>query len=205
MIETGLALITGYGVGVLFLATLLSCLALPVPTSLMMLAAGGFAASGDLVLDQTLASAYLGAVAGDNLGYALGRAGGTGLAGWISASSARAALRSKAEQALVKWGRAGVFLSRWLFSPLGPYVNLVAGLTGQRWLGFAFAAALGELVWVGLYVGLGYTFADQITALGSLLGNVSGLLVGLLLSVILGRWLWQRAAPQSTAAQPAAE
>ena len=195
MIDTGLALITSYGVGVLFITTFLSCLALPVPASLMMLAGGGFAASGDLVLSQTMAAAYCGAVLGDNAGYGIGRQGGARLSGWLNGSPGRAALRAKAEASLDKWGGVGVFLSRWLFSPLGPYVNIAAGLTALNWPRFAIAGALGELVWVGVYVGLGYGFADQMTAIGQILGNASGFLAAGLLTLFLGRWLWQRAVP----------
>ena len=195
MIDTGLALITSYGVGVLFVTTFLSCLALPVPASLMMLAGGGFAASGDLVLTQTLLAAFCGAVLGDSAGYGLGRQGGARLSGWLNAHPGRAALRAKAEASLQTWGGVGVFLSRWLFSPLGPYVNLAAGLTAMNWPQFAIAGALGEAVWVGVYVGLGYSFADQMTAIGQILGNASGFLAAGLLTVVLGRWLWKWATP----------
>jgi membrane-associated protein len=195
MIATGLALITNYGVIVLFATTFLSCLALPVPASLMMLAGGGFAASGDLVLTQTLAAAFCGAVLGDNAGYWLCKKSGAKLTDWLHRSPSRAALIAKAEASLAKWGGSAVFLSRWLFSPLGPYVNLVAGLTALHWPRFVIAGALGEAIWVGVYVGLGYSFADQMTAIGNILGNASGFLAGGLLTAFLGRWLWLRAVP----------
>ena len=50
MSETVFALITTYSVYVIFASAFLSCLMLPLPTSLMMLAGGAFVASGDLVL-----------------------------------------------------------------------------------------------------------------------------------------------------------
>ena len=43
-----MALVPTYGPWLLGLATFLSCLALPVPVSILMLTAGGFVASGDL-------------------------------------------------------------------------------------------------------------------------------------------------------------
>jgi membrane protein DedA with SNARE-associated domain len=45
---------------------------------------------------------------------------------------------------------------------------------------------LGEIVWVGLYVGLGYTFADNITALSNMLGNASGFITALAAVIELG-------------------
>jgi membrane-associated protein len=64
MTETILALVPVYGLALIALATFLSCLALPIPSSLIMLSAGGFGAAGDLVLWQAGAAALAGAVAG---------------------------------------------------------------------------------------------------------------------------------------------
>ena len=69
MTELVLAFAADYGVPLLFVVTLLSCLALPVPSSLLMLASGGFAASGDMSLIVAGLAAFTGAVIGDNLGY----------------------------------------------------------------------------------------------------------------------------------------
>ncbi|MDP5362716.1 MAG: DedA family protein, partial [Paracoccaceae bacterium] len=76
MSELALALIADYGVPLLFAVTFLSCLAIPVPSSLLMLASGGFAATGDLTLSSVVLAAYVGAVLGDNSGYWIARAFG---------------------------------------------------------------------------------------------------------------------------------
>ena len=52
-----LALVPQYGLLLLAATTFLSCLALPLPASILMLTAGGFAAAGDLVLWQAFAAA----------------------------------------------------------------------------------------------------------------------------------------------------
>lgn len=67
MTETVLALVPSYGLLLLALGAFFSCLALPVPSSLIMLSAGGFAAAGDLVLGQVGATALIGAIAGDQM------------------------------------------------------------------------------------------------------------------------------------------
>jgi membrane-associated protein len=69
MTEIAFALVADYGVIIVFCVTFLSCLALPVPSSLLMLASGGFAATGDLALYAVGWSAFGGAVLGDNSGY----------------------------------------------------------------------------------------------------------------------------------------
>lgn len=191
MTETVLDLMVSYGVLILFAVTFLSCLCLPVPSSLMMLAGGSFAASGDLDTASTIAAAYGGAVAGDNTGYFLARRFSKPLAGWLERNPKRAKLRQSAADYMAKRGPSSIFFSTWLVAPLGPYVNLVSGLTQYNWRVFALWAALGEVVWVGIYIGLGYSFSDQITAIASLLSNASGLIVAVLALVVLGRWLWK--------------
>ena len=77
----------------------------------------------------------------------------------------------------------------WLVAPLGPYVNYVSGLTSFSWPRFALWGMAGEVVWVGLYVGLGFLFADNITAISALLSSISGFLVAFVVAVGLGFWL----------------
>ncbi|MEB8388048.1 hypothetical protein OO012_12475 [Rhodobacteraceae bacterium KMM 6894] len=95
-------------------------------------------------------------------------------------------------------GPISVFLSCWLVAPLGPYVNLVSGITRYNWLKFAFWGAMGEVFWVGIYIGLGYSFSDQITMLGTMLGNASGFTVAFLAVVLLARWLWKVSKPDAS-------
>jgi membrane protein DedA with SNARE-associated domain len=184
--DTLLALVPVWGPALMLVATFLSCLALPVPASLLMLAGGAFAAGGDLDLVATAAAALVGALLGDQAGYLLGRSGGPFLARFVRRRPGPIALMHRARAFAAARGGLGVFLSRWLFSPLGPYVNLVAGATGMGWRAFALAGALGEVVWVALYVGAGYLFADRIGDLAALSGNLSAALAAGLAAAILG-------------------
>ncbi|MDQ2089098.1 DedA family protein [Marimonas arenosa] len=189
MSEALFQLLAAHGVPLLALTTLASCLALPVPSSLMMLAAGAFAASGDLGLATTATAALIGALIGDQLGYLVGRRGQARLDRLITAYPRRAAVLTRARGLLQRRGGIGVFLSRWLFSPLGPYVNFAAGAAGVTWARFTFWGAAGEIVWVSLYVGLGYAFADNLAAAAEFSSDISGLLAGLALMVLTGMWL----------------
>jgi membrane protein DedA with SNARE-associated domain len=188
MTETILALVPAYGLALIAGATFLSCLALPIPASLVMLSAGGFAAAGDLVLWQAGAAALAGAVAGDQIGYQAGRWGGRLFAG-RRLSPQRAALMGKATAYLRDKGAAAVFFSRWLVSPLGPYVNIAGGAARLDWGRFTRAGVAGEAVWVAIYVGLGALFADDILALADLMGSASGLLAALAVAGALALWL----------------
>lgn len=191
-----LTLVANYGVPIVFCVTFLSCLAFPVPSSLLMLASGGFAATGDLSLNSVLAAAFSGAVIGDNTGYWIARMSGDRMGGWLEKHPKRAALRHKSQSFMEKWGGASVFFSCWLVAPLGPYVNYVSGLTRFTWLRFALWGIAGEVVWVSLYVGLGFTFADNITLIASMLSNASGFITAMGVAIGLGIWLWKSSKPR---------
>ncbi len=198
MTETLFALVADYGVPIVFAVTFLSCLALPVPSSLLMLASGGFAATGDLSLYAVGLAAFSGAVLGDNTGYLVARTLGTRLNDWLGKHPKRAALFARSAAFMEKRGGSSVFFSCWLVAPLGPYMNYFCGVTRFEWLRFAAWGIAGEIVWVSLYVGLGFTFADNITSLAGLLGNASGFITALAVVIALGWWL-VRAAKKPTA------
>lgn len=189
MTDTLALLVAEYGVATLFAVTFLSCLAVPVPSSLMMLTGGAFAASGDLQLSSTALLAYAGAIGGDQTGYLIGRVGGDALRGWTARRTVRVAMLNKAVVFTGRWGGAGVFLSRWLFSPLGPYVNLAGGAMGMGWGRFTVWGALGEALWVALYTGLGYVFAANIGVVAEFAGDASGLIASGVVTAGLGIWL----------------
>lgn len=186
MTDALLELVPAWGLYVIGLATFLSCLAVPIPSSLIMLTGGAFVAAGDLDLTATLGTALAGAVLGDQAGYRLGRAGAARLG---QPGSKAAELAARARAMADRWGGMAVFLSRWLFSPLGPYMNYVAGAARMPWTRFTGWGAAGEAVWVTVYVGLGYGFAGQIRAVADIAGNLSGVLAAGAAAAGLGLWL----------------
>ena len=177
------------GVPLLFLTTFLSCLMVPVPSSLIMLAAGAFAAGGDFSLMAVLSGSYLGAVFGDQTGYAAGRFARPRIERQLAGKAKAARMLLTARQRLSASGGMTVFLTRWLFSPLGPYVNLMAGAGGFSWRRFTVASAAGESVWVGLYAGLGWAFSSNIDMIADLSGNLTGALAAAAVVVLSGRHL----------------
>lgn len=185
MTEWLLGLVPEYGFWLLGLSTFLSCLALPIPASLLMLAAGGFVAAGDLSLLSSAAAALGGAVAGDQTGYLAGRFGGAAM---IDRLGHKAQPVAKARDLLARRGGVAVFLSRWLFSALGPYVNISAGAAGQPWAKFTLWGVAGEAVWVILYVGIGYAFTGNLQAAADLAADMLGLLAAG--AVALGAAVW---------------
>lgn len=181
MTEWLLALVPTYGLWLLAGATFLSCLALPIPASVLMLAAGGFVAAGDLALAWVLAAAWAGAVAGDQAGYGLGRAG--------LSRFATGGVAARASSFLALRGGIAVFFSRWLVSALGPYINFAAGAGHMGWARFTVWGAAGEAVWVGLYVLLGRAFAGNLAAASDQAISLLGFLAAGTVALGLGAWL----------------
>lgn len=185
-------LVAEYGVALLAVSCFLSCLLVPIPTSLLMLAGGAFVASGDLELANVVAGAWLGAVLGDQTGYNIGRLS-TGVLDRLARSSVtRKAALARARKLVDKRGAQGVFFSTWLVAPLGPYVNFIAGASGLGWGRFTLWDAAGEAIWVLVYVGLGYGFAEQLRAVADITSSASGLIAAGVVALGLGAVLWSR-------------
>ena len=159
---------TAYGLPVLFGIALIASVGLPLPTSLLLIAAGAFAAQGDLNVTWAIVLASSGAIIGDNIGYGIGRWGGR-VSSWFGGKPRLA----EAATAVHRWGGAAIFLSRWLLSPLGSPVNLTSGMAAYPWPRFLLWDALGEVLWVILYMTFGWMFSDHMQALSVMLGDVT--------------------------------
>lgn len=188
MSDTLFQLVADYGVWLLAASCFLSCLLVPIPSSLLMLAGGAFVAAGDLDLGNVLAGAWLGAVLGDQAGFAIGRRGAHVPDRIATRWPRQAPTIDKARALVARRGALGVFFSTWLVAPLGPYVNFIAGATGLGWGKFALWDAAGEAIWVVTYIGLGYGFSDQLAMVADVATNASGFLAALALVLIFG-WL----------------
>jgi membrane protein DedA with SNARE-associated domain len=192
MTDTLFSLVADYGLFAIAASAFLSCLLVPIPTSLLMLAGGAFAAAGDLSFFSVAGAAWLGAVAGDQTGFRIGRAAGARLDRLAEGHPHRAALLARAGRVVDTHGGLGVFFSTWAVAPLGPYVNLAAGAGGLGPLRFTLWDAVGEAIWVLAYAGLGYAFADRVEALGDVASNASGFLTAGAITVFLGVLLLRR-------------
>ena len=160
-----LEFLTSYGLPAAALFLAVAQLGLPLPTSLALLMLGALAGNGDADLTMAFTWALCGATLGDQAGFVTGRfimqsaEDRPGFLGGL-AKKARAA-----EPRLAKWGGSSVFLSRWLFTPLGPPINIASGITGLSWTRFTLWCLAGETLWVSIYISLGFSFGSNIETL----------------------------------------
>ena len=188
MTETILSVFSVYGAPALFAIVAAGQFGIPLPTSILLLTAGALQADGDLSFWQLFAWGLAGAVAGDHVGYLIGRFAASAIRDRIGRWPAAQAQLLKAEAFTRKWGDGSIFLSRWLFSPLGPYVNLTSGLSSHPVHRFSMADIAGEIVWIGGYLSLGAIFAQSIAELADIVANAAWMIGAGVITLILG---WQ--------------
>jgi membrane protein DedA with SNARE-associated domain len=193
MTETIPSLLAAHGAAILLAITFLASLALPLPASFALLAAGALTATADLSLPAVASAALTGAVTGDLAAYGIGRWGGARIWERLSQRPRVGRMLNEAGTMLHRHAGQAVLLSRWPFSPLGPYVNAVSGATRLPFGQFATLVAIGNAVWIGLYVGLGHVFAARVKDVGNLLSLVATGLALLVVAIIVIRWSRGRA------------
>jgi len=175
--EALLNIVPTYGPLLIFLSVLLSCLALPIPSSLLVMTAGGFAAGGDLVLWQVITAAWIGFIVGDQLAYRLAHYLGRDGIEKLRSHRRLSRLVTKAEALMEKRGIFAVFLSRTVMSPVGPYVGYLCGALRVSWIKFTGTAIFAAFFWAIAYSYLGYSFATRIAELSALISKVLGIVV----------------------------
>jgi membrane protein DedA with SNARE-associated domain len=135
---------------------LLEDFGVPVPGEVLLISAAIFAGAGHLNLALVIVVAVLGAIIGDNIGYAVGRLGGRPLAErWGRFVFLTPARLDRAETFFDAHGGKIVTVARFI-EGLRQVNGLIAGIAGMHWLKFLGFNALGAVLWVGTWAGLGF-------------------------------------------------
>jgi membrane-associated protein len=178
-----------YGYPVIWMTIFVAAIGLPFPISLMMLAAGAFAATGDFQIVLLAIVAISASVSGDCSGYWLGRSLGQKILTRLERGKSKRFISPEMlARSRAYFGRRGgwaVFLSRFLFSGLGGVTNFVAGAEKYPFHRFLLLDFLGETLGALVPLLLGYAFGASWEAVGGILGSVSELLLALFCIVVL--------------------
>jgi membrane protein DedA with SNARE-associated domain len=175
-----------YGLPVLFGVIFFASVGFPLPATLLVIAAGSFVEQGALDLGWVASLAIVAAVLGDHTGYLIGRWGGRRVVLRLTRWAGGEPRLQQAEAATKRWGGLGIFLSRWLFTPIGPALNLTSGIALYPWPRFTAFDIAGEVLWVALYVTVGRIFSDRVEAMSDLLGDATWAILGLVAVMVLG-------------------
>jgi membrane protein DedA with SNARE-associated domain len=153
----------GYlGVGGLIL---LEDFGVPVPGETILIAASVYAGAGRLNLVLVGLIAFIAAVIGDNIGYAIGYFGGRPLVlrygRYVLLTSDRL---DKTERFFARNGGKVVAIARFV-DVLRQANGIVAGIARMHWAKFLAFNALGAALWAGTWVSVGYFAGRHIKAI----------------------------------------
>ncbi|PLS84210.1 MAG: hypothetical protein CYG60_19160 [Actinobacteria bacterium] len=174
MPDSVLDLLLNRGPPALAIVLFAAALGLPIPSTALVLAAGALAREGRVDAPLYAILALIGAVLGDAAGYLLARLGFAPILRRLEGSTSW----HRAERAFERWGKLTILFSRFLVTPLSPPVNAIAGAVRYPFAGFFLLCAIGEVVWVALFGGLGYFFAEGWQEIGRIAGDLSLWLAG---------------------------
>ena len=155
-----------------------------VPAEATVLLAAFLAAERVFTLESVLAATILGALAGDQLGYVLGRFGGVrfvtrgGRAGRVWARYEPRATAMFRRRTIV-----AVTLARFV-SFVRTLMPWFAGMTKMAWPRFFFFDLLGAIGWGSASVAAGYIAGESWEALAAWLGRASAIVVVAVVAVI---------------------
>lgn len=191
MREQILAALGQYGSPALFAIVTMASIGVPLPVTMLLIVTGSLVAQGVMPMWVAVTLATAGSVLGDQIGYAIGRWGGSALVTKFSGMLGGSERMAKAEAHARRWGGPGVFLTRWLMTPLGSLINFSSGIAEYPWLRFLLWDVLGEALGAVLYIVLGRIFSDRVMELDAALGDFSWMILALAAAGALGWILWR--------------
>src|SRR5579859_3466520 len=178
-----------YGYPVLWLSIFVAAIGVPLPISLVLLGAGAIATLGDFNIGLLALIAVSASIAGDSVGYVLGRQLGSRVLGWLEQKQRLPFLSphsiGRSRSYFQRRGGWAIFFSRFLFSALGGPINMLAGAELYPYRKFLAYDSSGELLGVCIPLALGFFFGTSWEAIGDILGASSILI----LTVIIGIYL----------------
>lgn len=195
-------ILTSYGYLAVFGFLFIESFGAPVPGQTMLMAAGVFAGAGKLNVAGVAAMGFLAAVAGDNVGYLIGRIGGRRLVlrfgRYILVTEKRL---TKTEDFFRRNGGKIVAIARFV-DGLRQLNGIVAGIARMPWRRFLVFNALGAAAWVGVWTFIGYFAGGHLTTIYQEFHRyrTTVLLAVTAAVVALGvHWLWRRQRASDTA------
>jgi membrane protein DedA with SNARE-associated domain len=170
---------------------------IPVPGETVLILGAVYAGTGRLNVVLVGLLGFLGAVTGDNIGFAIGHFGGRRLieryGRYIFLTPERI---DKATGFFERRGAWIITVARFI-EGLRQANGIIAGTTGMHWARFLLFNAIGAALWVGVWTSIGYFSGDHINSIYNTASRYSTYLaiaVGVLLVGLIARHVWRRRA-----------
>ncbi|MGE3272061.1 MAG: DedA family protein [Chloroflexota bacterium] len=168
------------------LTVLIGAIGLPLPSAVVVLAAGSITADGDLDPWSLYGLLLASAVTGDVASYSVGRwASHLVLGRWGARIGVTPGRLASVERRFERWGGLLVVITRCVLTGLAIPTNLVAGASTYPLLRFFLYSLMGEAIWVGYLVGLGWYFGPSWVSLLDYLDDAVMMLTALAIAIVL--------------------
>jgi membrane protein DedA with SNARE-associated domain len=181
-----------YGLWAIGLLITLEDFGVPVPGETILIAGAIFAGAGRINIVALGVVAFVAAVTGDNIGFAIGHFGGRALAlrfgKYVFLTEERL---DKAEAFFDRRGSIVITFARFV-EGLRQANGIIAGITGMHWLRFLIFNAIGAALWVGTWVTIGYFAGNNITTIYHYITLYSYYVLAALVVLIAGYIVWRR-------------
>jgi len=192
-----------YGLWAIGLLITLEDFGVPVPGETILIAGAIFAGAGRINIVALGVVAFVAAVTGDNIGFAIGHFGGRALAlrfgKYVFLTEERL---DKAEAFFDRRGSIVITFARFV-EGLRQANGIIAGITGMHWLRFLVFNAIGAALWVGTWVTVGYFAGNNITTIYHYITLYSYYVLAGLAVLIVGYIVWRRRRRRRAAASAA--
>jgi len=191
------------GYAIVFGAVLLErsiLLEIVIPGELILALGGVFAARGDLNLAPLLVGTMFMSVAGESIGYWLGRRYGEPL---LARMPFGGRIRPKLDRVRAHFERHGgptVAIGRYA-AGAGAIVPFVAGMSGLSYPRFLLWDVPANIAWVIAVVLLGYYLGDNLDTIDRILGRIGYVGLGIFIAFLAGTLWWRRRRPDRADAE----
>ena len=154
-----------FGVWAIAFLIMLEDFGIPVPGETILIAGAVYAGAGRLSVLAVGVAAFIAAIIGDNIGFAIGHFGGRALAlRWGKYVFLTEERLDKAERFFDRRGAIVITFARFV-EGLRQANGIIAGISGMHWRRFLIFNAIGAALWVGTWVSLGYLAGNHITTI----------------------------------------
>lgn len=164
-IDTLTTWLTYYGPLSLFILLALGIVALPVPEETLLVTSGALMKNGQMDEFSTILAAICGSILGITTSYLIGRTTSKYVihryGSWLGITEARL---DQAHAWFEKYGKWSLFIG-YFIPGVRHFTGLFAGITELQYSHFALYAYTGAVVWVTLFITVGYTIGHYLPVL----------------------------------------
>ena len=178
-----------HGYSVLFVLVLIDQLGAPIPATPVLIAAGAYAADGQLDLIRITALTVVASVGAHLFWYELARRSRDDILGLLCRVSLEPDYCARhAREVFTRWGTGTLVLASFMPGFIGVAAQPIAATVGMRRRTFLALNVIGSFAWVTVCTGLGYIFSarvEEVMQIGARFGATGLELIGALFVLYL--------------------